>query len=136
MCMAYKDPLDERARAARRRHYDANKQQYLDRNKASTKACVDLIRAAKDVPCADCGLRYPHYVMDLDHLDPSTKLGTVGQMARRGIRKTQEEIAKCEAVCANCHRERTHRGVPPGGGQSPKLTENKQQSSTLCTPVG
>ena len=84
-----------------------NKQQYLDRNKESRDASVELIRIAKDVPCADCGNRYPYYVMDLDHLDPSTKLGTVTQMARHGVKKTKEEIAKCEAVCSNCHRERT-----------------------------
>lgn len=106
--VAYKDPLDERARASRRKHYKANKQQYLDRNQITRDACAALIREAKNVPCTDCGGGYPSYVMDLDHLDPSLKLGSVGEMARRGLHKTREEIAKCEAVCANCHRERTY----------------------------
>src|ERR1700694_6307209 len=98
--MAYKDPYDERYRAARRKHYNENKQQYLERNKASLAACMELIRQAKDKPCADCGHRYPHYVMDLDHIDPSIKIDTVGRIAHYGIRKTKEEILKCEAVCS------------------------------------
>lgn len=73
--MAYKDPLDPRAREARRKHYRKNKPQYLARNRASTEACMRLVHEAKEVPCADCGERYPHYVMDLDHLDPTKKLG-------------------------------------------------------------
>src|SRR5207245_2408021 len=28
---------------------------------------VAFIRAAKNVPCTDCGVKYPYYVMDFDH---------------------------------------------------------------------
>jgi hypothetical protein len=68
-----------------------------------------VIMAAKDVPCTDCGIRYPHYVMDFDHVR-GTKVMHVGLMAsrHRTLGKLREEIAKCEVVCSNCHRARTY----------------------------
>jgi hypothetical protein len=68
----------------------------------------EIIRTAKDVPCLDCGVKYPYYVMDFDHLED--KIFNVGHMVGRGIPVSMviTEIAKCEVVCSNCHRERTH----------------------------
>ena len=66
---------------------------------------LKTIESAKAVPCADCGQRYPHYVMDFDHRDPTIKVMNVGET--RSKAKTLEEIAKCDVVCSNCHRERT-----------------------------
>lgn len=69
----------------------------------------DVIRAAKDRPCADCNTRYPFYVMDLDHRPDEEKLHVVNKMPGRfGIDKIKDEISKCDVVCSNCHRERTH----------------------------
>ena len=69
-----------------------------------------LVDSAKDVPCMDCGVRYPPYVMDFDHRDPSVKFLGVGMMTHRSPAKIIEEIAKCDVVCSNCHRIRTHGG--------------------------
>jgi hypothetical protein len=56
----------------------------------------------------DCGVKYPFYVMQFDHI--KDKLFTIGGSARRfTIEKIREEIKKCEVVCANCHFERTYR---------------------------
>ena len=60
-------------------------------------------------PCADCGLIYPPYVMDFDHIDPTGKTELVSQLVRMNSSKMIEEMKKCELVCANCHRIRTHR---------------------------
>lgn len=59
-------------------------------------------------PCVDCGEDDP-IVLELDHLDPDTKVMNVAAMAHGtySIKKIQEEIDKCEVVCANCHRRRT-----------------------------
>lgn len=48
--------------------------------------------------------------MDFDHLDPSTKTASISKLSKwRGNKeKLLEEIAKCELVCSNCHRQRTH----------------------------
>ena len=47
--------------------------------------------------------------MDFDHVDPETKRFTIGRDGwnKRTIIDLREEIAKCEVVCANCHRIRT-----------------------------
>jgi len=55
----------------------------------------------------DCGISYPYYVMDLDHRDPKSKHKSVSAMLRYPIEKVVEEVAKCDVVCSNCHRERT-----------------------------
>ena len=99
----------ESARASRRKHYYANKQQYRDRNARQREEMKEWVAEVKDVPCMDCGVKYPSYVMDFDHRDPSEKVEEVGKAISRGSwRKLKEEVAKCDVVCANCHRERTY----------------------------
>ena len=68
-----------------------------------------FMRDAKDRPCTDCGVEYPYYVMDLDHVDPSTKTICPSQIPKMGwsLERVTKELAKCEVVCANCHRERS-----------------------------
>lgn len=69
-----------------------------------------IIQKAKSVPCTDCKNVYPTYVMDLDHLPDFKKLDQVGRVGHAyGSKKVLEEISKCEVVCANCHRIRTHK---------------------------
>lgn len=68
----------------------------------------ELIWSMKRVPCADCNVRYEPYIMDFDHRPGVEKVGAVStlQVSRKRL---LEEIAKCDVVCSNCHRERTHR---------------------------
>lgn len=69
----------------------------------------DIVNAAKDRPCADCGREFPSYVMDLDHVR-GEKVMAVGAMVARCVsyERLLAEIAKCDVVCSNCHRERTY----------------------------
>lgn len=60
----------------------------------------------KNHPCADCGEKFPPECMDFDHVR-GEKLFNVGQGAGRLWSDILDEIAKCELVCANCHRVRT-----------------------------
>ena len=57
----------------------------------------------------DCGVKYPPYVMDFDHRPGEKKSYHIGVMVNRRFTKKriQEEIDKCDVVCANCHRVRT-----------------------------
>ncbi len=48
------------------------------------------------------------YVMDLDHQTPKDKKFNLSDAGRSSTETVLAEIAKCDAVCANCHRERTH----------------------------
>ena len=53
---------------------------------------------------------YAPWVMDFDHLGKTEKKFNISDVIRRGYSKATilAEIAKCELVCANCHRQRTH----------------------------
>lgn len=65
------------------------------------------VRRLKSGPCADCGEVHPHFVMDFDHRED--KRWSIRDMMRRRhtLPAILREIAKCDLVCANCHRYRT-----------------------------
>lgn len=67
-----------------------------------------FVQELKRVPCTDCKLEYPHYVMDFDHVI-GKKVGNINDLAQsRSIESLKEELSKCEVVCSNCHRTRTY----------------------------
>jgi len=59
--------------------------------------------------CLDCGLCFPHYILDYDHRPGESKKANVNVLVKRGASKEiiLAEIAKCDLICANCHRSRT-----------------------------
>ncbi len=59
-------------------------------------------------PCVDCGINYPYYVMDFDHVRGVKQCNVMELVSTLSKKKIDEEIAKCEIVCSNCHRIRTH----------------------------
>jgi hypothetical protein len=76
----------------------------LRRRKARLRDIV--IEHLRAHPCTDCGegdLR----VLELDHVRP--RADYVSQLVRKCAQPEVlvEEIARCEVVCANCHRRRT-----------------------------
>jgi hypothetical protein len=83
------------------------------------KQIRDRIRGLKiHKPCADCGGIFPPTCMDFDHRDPSEKEFNICGDATRELysnEKIDAEIAKCDLVCANCHRIRSakQRGEDP-----------------------
>ena len=79
------------------------------KRKSANRAIIAAIK--QDAECMDCGVAdLPDYCYDFDHRDPSTKKWAVGTMIshKRSTKMLLEEIAKCDIVCANCHRIRTH----------------------------
>lgn len=94
---------------AAKERYQAKKGTYIARRETRRQALAAKVRKLKEVPCADCGKEYPYYVMDFDHVR-GDKAGNVSSMiSNKDNKKILEEVAKCEVVCANCHRERTQR---------------------------
>lgn len=99
--------------AASRRHYLKHREKIKVVNAVKRdldrKSALAFLRVQKGVPCLDCGLRFPHYVMDFDHVRGS-KCGNVSRMATSGrpLDALRAEIDKCEIVCSNCHRIRTY----------------------------
>ena len=72
-----------------------------------TKKWIDSL---KSNPCADCQRRFPPCAMDFDHVRGRKAFGIGGACSNRGVsqKRLHTEIAKCEVVCACCHRIRTH----------------------------
>lgn len=88
-----------------------------------------IVAAAKAVPCGDCGERFPSYVMDFDHVR-GEKTDLVPKMAARPVPllDLMIEIAKCDVVCANCHRLRTHRrGWPRPGSRMTRAARSPRE---------
>ena len=105
--MAYKDI--EKDRAAKRRWYENNREVYPEKNRRKKEYLREIMREHKSKPCADCGSEFPFYVMDFDHRDADEKCLSVSKMAQQmSVRRLFDEIAKCDVVCANCHRIRTY----------------------------
>ena len=91
-------------------HYISNKEYYKRRNINKRKLLRELTKNAKTVPCADCGKQYPPWVMDFDHLPQFKKVNNIGVLVWSGAtNKLKAEMKKCDIICANCHRERTHK---------------------------
>jgi L-lysine 2,3-aminomutase len=89
-----------------KRHYENNKQYYIDKASAAKIASRDMLRKLKDQPCMDCGGRFPPCSMDFDHLE-NKEYEIAGMVGRYGKKKILTETSKCDVVCANCHRVRT-----------------------------
>ncbi len=68
----------------------------------------EMIAIAKKRPCIDCGQTFPSHQMDLDHIKKDKKDRCANLVSKRvSLKELAEEISKCEAVCAICHRLRT-----------------------------
>lgn len=84
-------------------------------HKATVRAyrlkAIAYLTAAKNKPCMDCGLSFPTICMDFDHRPSTSKKLDVSVMVGSGwsIALIQAEIDKCDLVCSNCHRIRTHK---------------------------
>lgn len=106
--MPYKDIA--KRRESHKRYYQRNLEKYYQKNIRRKKMLLTFVNELKNKPCYDCSVSYPPYVMDFDHKEGETKLNSVARLIRDGWSKERllEEIAKCDLVCANCHRERTY----------------------------
>lgn len=78
--------------------------EWRDKKHLDTKA---YILESKTRPCHDCGVSYPHYVMDFDHRGDKVFIISKYRTYNKSLEDVKAEIAKCDLVCANCHRVRT-----------------------------
>lgn len=94
---------------------EAKRSAYLERTKDKRNAQTRKYRLVKRTrldelksgPCIDCGNRYPPIVMEFHHRNKEEKLFTPSKaLAVTSWKKVLEEIAKCDLLCANCHRLR------------------------------
>lgn len=109
-------PEQLEVRRAKQREYQrkwySNNSNRVQQNRAVRRYKVNNIGwmdELKSGPCADCGKCYDPVCMDWDHLPGFEKKFNVSAMVRNTYSREaiEAEIAKCELVCANCHRIRT-----------------------------
>ena len=101
--------LLERRRRSTPEQWTPGKSPYIERKRAHWRASARMLEELCDVPCADCGRRFPPCVMQFDHRDPATKKSLVSRMRTRAHSAILAEAAKCDIVCTNCHRDRTYK---------------------------
>lgn len=77
-------------------------------NQKRKNTITSFINEIKNVPCMDCGISYPPFVMDFDHRPNEIKIFNISFGRFKSIFSIMEEIKKCDIVCSNCHRIRTN----------------------------
>ena len=98
--------------AYKQEHYRAHRQRYIDaagrrKRRVVSNRMAYLVAYLKENPCVDCGESDP-IVLEFDHLRDKRFSISEG-LQGRNWQSVLDEIAKCEVVCANCHRRRTAR---------------------------
>lgn len=79
--------------------------------KRITKETVERVNKLKEFPCMDCGRNFPAIAMDFDHREGEVKVDDISVLVcrkRASFETILQEIAKCDLVCACCHRVRTY----------------------------
>lgn len=107
--LADPEGMKSKARAHYAKNADHIKKQVNTRRTSNRVAVRKMITELKSKPCADCRKKYPPYCMDFDHIKKGKKFN-ISEAARNNysITTIKAEIDKCEVVCSNCHRIRTH----------------------------
>lgn len=98
--------------AYKQEHYRAHRQRYIDaaakrKRRVVAERVAFLVAYLRENPCVDCGETDP-VVLEFDHLRDK-KFSISKGLHDRNWQSVLDEIAKCEVVCANCHRRRTAR---------------------------
>src|SRR4051794_5013008 len=92
---------DELAEMRRKKR---NAKTYRSQKRRRLRRKKDLVEAAGG-RCMDCGYIGAPAVMDFHHRDPSTKEFALADFSG-SLKRLLTEAAKCDLICANCHRLR------------------------------
>lgn len=117
-----RDGLQSKCRDCSKAHYknyydtcDKERVRLVAKNAIDRATLRSRVQSLKSQPCMDCGRSYPYYVMDFDHqYDKSFQIANAVSL-NYPIAKIVAEIEKCEVVCSNCHRIRTHSHLDQSG---------------------
>ena len=93
-----------------KQHRPPGNSRYLERKRRYWRGHAQALLELRSAPCHDCHRTYSPFSMEFDHRDPATKTQEVTRMVgRANLQRIMSEVAKCDVVCANCHRMRTFR---------------------------
>lgn len=102
MCSECKKEYDREYYAKNKNLHRKNENQKLLRKRNRNY----IVNYLKQNPCKDCG-EDDFIVLEFDHLkDKDFNLADAGRSGY-SLERIKKEIAKCDVVCANCHRRRT-----------------------------
>ena len=97
----------------RKSWYESHKEEHIgnvyERKKKSIQKAREFVWDYLTAhPCVECGETDP-VVLEFDHLYGKDK--DIATLAGQGysIKAIKKEIAKCQVLCANCHRRKTSR---------------------------
>jgi len=102
----YHQEHTEDIRAGKASHYQRHRAAIDAANQKWMRSRRDFISEQKvGRACARCGITDP-CVLDFHYIDPMTKAIQLGRASETKVSKQRilDEIAKCEVLCANCHR--------------------------------
>lgn len=104
-----KSKMAEEVKAYSKKYYEENKESVCKRSALKAREKIEYINKLKEKPCTDCGQSFPGRpeVMDFDHREPHKKSFNISNGSWRTYADIDEEVSKCDLVCANCHRTRT-----------------------------
>ena len=95
----------EDKRAAFVRHYGRNRKRYIAKSAATRKRLLEWADSLKEgKPCAHCGNVYPPKAMDWHHVRGTKEFSISAGLRRYSKARILAEIAKCDLLCAVCHR--------------------------------
>ena len=105
----------DRDRDIQRRSYHKNAAKHRDKKNTRTRRLYverrEFLNWLKEEQvCSDCHHAWPTFVLEFDHCPGVKKRFSISDWARTSVplNDLQVEIAKCDLVCANCHRIRTY----------------------------
>lgn len=104
-----KECSKERSKRYYKEKGEIHKDNVVKRNKKNRKVLQDFIlNYFVDNHCKDCGNKDVR-VLEFDHLPEFEKSNDISTMVGNScsLKSLEEEINKCEVVCANCHKIRT-----------------------------
>lgn len=108
-CSSRKDGLQDVCKSCNnsrcRENYKNNPDYFKQKVNSRANKIKEYLFSLKSKPCADCGKTFHPCAMDFDHIYGKEK--AVSIIKSRSIDRIIREVAKCELVCANCHRVRT-----------------------------
>lgn len=81
-----------------------NKNKILNRTRNKRKERILFGIRYHGNKCNSCGNSFDPCQYDFHHLDPESKSFTISENILVSLDKFEEEVAKCELLCANCHR--------------------------------
>lgn len=94
--------------AENQRYYQKNKEYHRERRvnqQARIRGWLKEIKA--NLACSECGETHPA-CLDFHHRNPAEKVFTIANAVQLGLSRArlEAEIAKCDVLCANCHRKK------------------------------